>query len=105
MELAIMNIHQFRALVLSGSGENNITSAELEILAEIYESYLDIVNYEDGKIEFVQFNYEVYFGLIARDIKKLKYKSIDEVNWDELGELVKFLRIRNEELGIGNREM
>ena len=90
IERAENEIKELYQTILAASTINNITEDELNLLTKIYKTYTDILNYNGVKISFIQHNDNIFFNLIPNDINKLKHKSMQEVDFSEIQNLVQF---------------
>ena len=83
-------IREVYQTILAASTINSITESELNTLTKIYKTYTDILNYNGVKISFIQYNENVFFNLIPNDMESLKHKSVDEVDFTQIENLVAF---------------
>lgn len=90
IERAESGIREVYQTILAASTINSITKSELNTLTKIYKTYTDILNYNGVKISFIQYNENVFFNLIPNDVKSLKHKSVDEVDFTQIENLVAF---------------
>jgi hypothetical protein len=90
VEQAEIYIKELNQAILAAATIKNITQKELNSLSKIYKTYTDFISYNGVKISFLQQNSNVYFNFLPRDIEILKHKTLGEVDFSEIPNLIEF---------------